>query len=158
MRLCEIVMSGSPEIKGTTWKMADSSWYVACSSAITSALLTAYIRTWAWVPVWSQIEIDMGILAASLPSLSPLLIRMCAGFAMADPLTPSQLPDFPVREKDWIEDSKSSFTDVEKSMKADELSLCDDLSDVEEEVGVAQTADVRITAKPIAVRTVYIKS
>lgn len=31
------------------------------------------IRTWAWVPVWSQIEVDIGILTACLPCLSPLL-------------------------------------------------------------------------------------
>lgn len=28
---------------------------------------------WAWVPVWGQIEVSVGIVAASLPSLSPLL-------------------------------------------------------------------------------------
>jgi len=43
-------------------------------------------------------------------------------------------------------------------MMADELSLCEDLSDVEEEVGVAKTADVRMITKPIVVRNVYIKS
>lgn len=55
MRLCEIVMAGSPVQAGVSWQRADSSW------------------TWAWVPVWSQIEVDIGIVTACLPCLSPLL-------------------------------------------------------------------------------------
>ena len=55
MRLCEIVMAGSPVQAGVSWQRADSSW------------------TWAWVPVWSQIEVDVGIVTACLPCLSPLL-------------------------------------------------------------------------------------
>ena len=55
MRLCEIVMAGSPVQEGVSWQRADSSW------------------TWAWVPVWSQIEVDIGIVTACLPCLSPLL-------------------------------------------------------------------------------------
>ncbi|CAI6337644.1 unnamed protein product [Periconia digitata] len=34
---------------------------------------------WAWVPVWGQIEVDVGIVAASLPSLSPLLKKFWCG-------------------------------------------------------------------------------
>ncbi|PVI05588.1 hypothetical protein DM02DRAFT_685393 [Periconia macrospinosa] len=34
---------------------------------------------WAWVPVWGQIEVDVGIVAASLPSLSPLLKKFWSG-------------------------------------------------------------------------------
>ncbi|KAF2996083.1 hypothetical protein E8E13_004551 [Curvularia kusanoi] len=55
MRLCEIVMAGNAVQSGMNWQRADSSW------------------TWAWVPVWSQIEVDIGILTACLPCLSPLL-------------------------------------------------------------------------------------
>jgi hypothetical protein len=42
-------------------------------------------------------------------------------------------------------------------MKADELGICGDVSDAEEEVGVAKTADVRMTANAITVRSLYIK-
>jgi hypothetical protein len=56
MRLCEVITSGSP--KGTSWLVADSGW------------------RWSMVPMWSQIEVDAGIVAASLPSLSPLLKRL----------------------------------------------------------------------------------
>lgn len=72
MRLYEIVMAGTS--KGATWLEGDISW------------------NWAWVPAWSQIEVDVGIVAASLPSLSPLLKRMWSGFAIDRPKTPSQMP------------------------------------------------------------------
>ncbi|KAF2686297.1 hypothetical protein K458DRAFT_298376 [Lentithecium fluviatile CBS 122367] len=71
MRLCEIVMAVRPT--GATWLEGDSSW------------------NWAWVTVWSQIEVDVSIVAASLPSLSPLLKQLWSGFAMERPLTPSQI-------------------------------------------------------------------
>jgi hypothetical protein len=72
MRLYEIVMAATP--KGGTWWAGDISW------------------NWAWVPTWSQIEVDVGIVAASLPSLSPLLKHVWSGFATDRPMMPSQLP------------------------------------------------------------------
>lgn len=44
------------------------------------------------MPVWSQIEVDVSIVAASLPSLSPLLKRVWSGFATERSMTPSQIP------------------------------------------------------------------
>jgi hypothetical protein len=72
MRLYEIIMAATP--RGAAWWAGDISW------------------NWAWVPAWSQIEVDVGIVAASLPSLSPLLKQLWSGFATDRPMTPSQLP------------------------------------------------------------------
>ncbi|KAJ4369298.1 hypothetical protein N0V86_009129 [Didymella sp. IMI 355093] len=79
MRLCEIVMSGNAIQTGLAWQQADSSW------------------TWAWVPVWSQIEVDIGILTACLPCLSPLLRLFFHSAREPRTLTPSMvtLPEYP---------------------------------------------------------------
>lgn len=52
-----------------------------------SIILSYYIsaltlhRNWAYVPLWSQIEVDVAIIAASLPSLSPLIKKVWIGFS-----------------------------------------------------------------------------
>ncbi|KAH7075991.1 hypothetical protein FB567DRAFT_563466 [Paraphoma chrysanthemicola] len=142
MRLCEIVMSGSPISKGKSWQEADSSW------------------TWAWVPVWSQIEVDVGILAASLPSLSPLVKRLWSGFTTKRSSTPSQMPDFP-QYLDSVNQPggpKRGSIDIEKSFKADESDNWDGLSGVEDEIGVAKTAHARIALRSNPAQIVYIKN
>ncbi|KAL5468505.1 hypothetical protein PMIN07_002732 [Paraphaeosphaeria minitans] len=45
-----------------------------------------------WIPLWSQIEVDVGIVAASLPCLSPLLKQIWSGFAHSRTLSPSYVP------------------------------------------------------------------
>ncbi|KAF2448226.1 hypothetical protein P171DRAFT_470068, partial [Karstenula rhodostoma CBS 690.94] len=45
-----------------------------------------------WIPLWSQIEVDVSIVAASLPSLSPLLKQMWSSFAHSRTLSPSHVP------------------------------------------------------------------
>lgn len=45
-----------------------------------------------WIPLWSQIEVDVGIVAASLPSLSPLLKQIWSGFAHSRTTSPSHVP------------------------------------------------------------------
>ncbi|KAH7065868.1 hypothetical protein BKA63DRAFT_585876 [Paraphoma chrysanthemicola] len=142
MRLCEIVMSGSPISKGKSWQEADSSW------------------TWAWVPVWSQIEVDVGILAASLPSLSPLVKRLWSGFTTKRSSTPSQMPDFP-QYLDSVNQPggpRRGSIDIEKSFKADESNYWDGLSVVVDEIGVAKTADARIALRLKPAQIVYIKN
>jgi hypothetical protein len=99
MRLCEIVMSDSPIAKGITWQQADFSWM------------------WAWVPVWSQIEVDVAIVAASLPSLSPLFKQAWLGFhTPTRASTPSQIPTLPGYRESWgVGKRLGSFDDdVEK--------------------------------------------
>ncbi|KAI4956569.1 hypothetical protein J4E91_000781 [Alternaria rosae] len=98
MRLCEIVMSDSPVRPGSTWQEVDFSW------------------GWSWVPVWSQIEVDIGILAASLPSLSPLLKHVFNCPARAT--TPSEVPTLPGYRGSWGEKNLVSMDDeddIEKS-------------------------------------------
>jgi hypothetical protein len=50
--------------------------------------------TWEgrWIPLWSQIEVDVGIVAASLPSLSPLLKQIWSGFAQSRTMARSHVP------------------------------------------------------------------
>ncbi|KAF2714611.1 hypothetical protein K504DRAFT_420571 [Pleomassaria siparia CBS 279.74] len=60
MRLNEVIISATPE--GESWLVADSVW------------------KWSLVPMWSQIEVDAGIVAASLPCLSPLMKRLWIDF------------------------------------------------------------------------------
>jgi hypothetical protein len=87
---------------------------------------------WSWVPVWSQIEIDIGIVVASLPSLHPLVQQVWKGFSTTRRLTPSQLPDFP--------EYQSGFGgDVEKEWKANEVSFYEEASDVEDEIELAKS-------------------
>ncbi|KAF1927398.1 uncharacterized protein M421DRAFT_30823, partial [Didymella exigua CBS 183.55] len=73
MRLCEIVMSGNVVQTGRGWQQADSSW------------------TWAWIPVWSQIEVDVGVLTACLPCLSPLLRLFFPATRAQRNMTPSMV-------------------------------------------------------------------
>jgi hypothetical protein len=47
---------------------------------------TNVLRNWAWVPVWSQIEVDIGIVTACLPCLSPLLRLVWTG--VSPPMSP----------------------------------------------------------------------
>ncbi|KAH7346953.1 hypothetical protein BKA66DRAFT_433216 [Pyrenochaeta sp. MPI-SDFR-AT-0127] len=131
MRFCEIIMSGPIVSKDMSWQQSDSSW------------------TWAWVPVWSQIEVDVGIIAASLPCLSPLLKLVCSGLSIARPVTPSQVPTLPGYRGSWGEEknmSANSELDVEKTSKPEGTSYFNDAWDLEEAVyiGVAKTADARI--------------
>lgn len=73
-------------------------------------------RGWSWVPVWSQIEVDIGILAASLPSLSPLLKHVFHCPARAT--TPSEVPTLPGYRGSWGEKNLVSMEDeddIEKS-------------------------------------------
>ncbi|KZM26891.1 hypothetical protein ST47_g1976 [Ascochyta rabiei] len=78
MRLCEIFTSGNEIQHGVGWQQADSSW------------------TWAWIPVWSQIEVDIGILTACLPCLSPLLRLVWSEVSVPRTMTPSmvELPKY----------------------------------------------------------------
>ena len=72
---------------------------------------------WAWVPVWSQIEVDVAIVAASLPSLSPLFKQAWLGFhTPTRASTPSQIPTLPGYRESWgVEEKLGSFNDdVEK--------------------------------------------
>jgi hypothetical protein len=86
---------------------------------------------WSWVPVWSQIEVDVGIVVASLPSLHPLVQQVWKGFSTTRRLTPSQLPDFP-------EYQRGDGGDVEKEWKADEISFYEEASDAEDEIDAAK--------------------
>lgn len=146
MRMCEIIMAGSPTSLGSSWQEADSSWYESSARTSWSSLIGT-VRTWAWVPVWSQIEVDVGIVAASLPSLSPLLKQVWTVFPTTGrSSTPSQLPDFPQYRDSLIREplSKEMVIDVEKSMKVSEAGYYNELSDVDEEIGVARTANIKI--------------
>ncbi|KAF1831250.1 hypothetical protein BDW02DRAFT_505740 [Decorospora gaudefroyi] len=163
MRLCEIVVSDSPVMKGISWQEADFSW------------------GWSWVPVWSQIEVDVGIVAASLPCLSPLLKQVWVGFCHTQnhsASTPSQMRTVPGYRESWekgvvsvdFESDKDDFgfgMDVEKRLTVREKEMGKDmqmswfedgLSDVDEDedgdadegrrrVGVAQTSDGQVVSR-----------
>jgi hypothetical protein len=64
---------------------------------------------WSWVPVWSQIEVDIGILAASLPSLSPLLKQVF--HCPHRTATPSEVPTIPGYRGSWGEKNLVSIDD-----------------------------------------------
>lgn len=70
LRLCFIAMVAL-ETKGVD-PYGDTSW------------------TWSWIPLWSQIEVQVGIVAASLPSLSPLLKQAWWGFTFPRSLSSSR--------------------------------------------------------------------
>jgi hypothetical protein len=106
------------------------------------------------VPIWSQIEVDVGIVVASLPSLNPLLKRMWAGKSKKRSLTPSQLPDFPEYQQCWDLQGPLS-PDMEKPRKASEVSFYDDTSDVEDEIDLAKMAAARM---PMAQQSTKVKS
>ncbi|OAL48471.1 hypothetical protein IQ07DRAFT_622898 [Pyrenochaeta sp. DS3sAY3a] len=139
MRLCEIIMSGSTVSPGQTWQDVDSSW------------------TWAWVPVWSQIEVDVGIIAASLPCLSPLLKLAWSGFSTPRAGTPSQVPTIPGYRGSWAASnmSKNSEFDVEKMEKLEENGYFDNAPEAENQIGVAKTADARIAMRMETSRISY---
>jgi len=61
--------------------------------------LTVIKRGWAWVPVWSQLEVDIGIVAATLPCLSPLFKQVF--FSNNRACTPSKIPTLPGYDKSW---------------------------------------------------------
>ncbi|XPT03226.1 hypothetical protein M3J09_012327 [Ascochyta lentis] len=101
MRLCEIVMSGNAIQTGTGWQQANSSW------------------TWAWVPVWSQIEVDIGILTACLPCLSPLLRLVWSEVSVTRTMTPSMV-ELPKYSGSWKSvDSQENMQ--EKGMQGDQI-------------------------------------
>lgn len=45
-----------------------------------------------WIPLWSQIEVDIGIAAASIPSLSPLLKEIWSGMVHSRRASQSRIP------------------------------------------------------------------
>lgn len=97
---------------------------------------------WAWVPIWSQIEVDVGIVVASLPSLNPLLKQVWKGSSKKRSLTPSQLPDFPEYQQGWNPGGSPSAPDfdVEKSRNHSATSFYDESSDTEDEIDKAKLA------------------
>jgi hypothetical protein len=104
---------------------------------------------WSWVPVWSQIEVDVGIVVASLPSLHPLVQQVWKGFSTTRRLTPSQLPDFPEYRQSGITFVSSDAVDMEKSLKANEVTFYDEASDAEDEIDIAKAAESRIEVKSL---------
>ncbi|KAL6150217.1 hypothetical protein ACJBU6_10525 [Exserohilum turcicum] len=111
MRLCEIIMAGRPVKPGSSWEETDFSW------------------GWAWVPVWSQIEVDISILAASLPCLSPLFKHVFN--CPIRPETPSEIPTLPGYRESWreiddnidLEKSRSFELDPEKRLTVRETEM-----------------------------------
>ncbi|KAJ4313081.1 hypothetical protein N0V94_007115 [Neodidymelliopsis sp. IMI 364377] len=99
MRLCEIVMSGNSIQEGMSWQQADSSW------------------TWAWIPVWSQIEVDIGILTACLPCLSPLLRLMWSEVSVTRTMTPSMV-ELPKYSGSWASADSRESGGEEKTKEA----------------------------------------
>ncbi|USP77478.1 uncharacterized protein yc1106_04752 [Curvularia clavata] len=97
MRLCEIIMAGRPVKPGRDWQENDFSW------------------GWAWVPVWSQIEVDVSILAASLPCLSPLFKHVFGSPGRSE--TPSQIPTLPGYRESWGEGNLVSIDDGDDDME-----------------------------------------
>lgn len=91
IRLCHITLT-----VGT-----DDSWYPYGDTS----------WKWRWISLWSQIEVDVGIVAASLPSLSPLLKQVWSGFANTRSLSPSRIPS--IVETGF----KSPGTDIEELQK-----------------------------------------
>lgn len=108
--------------------------------------------------MWSQIEVDVGIVAASLPSLSPLLKLVWTGFTPSRASTPSQVPTLPGFRKSWGKMDEPRTTgpkldkkyeveddsDSEKQLDKRDVSFYDDDDEDEEEeeevvVGTART-------------------
>ncbi|KAJ4355748.1 uncharacterized protein N0V89_003768 [Didymosphaeria variabile] len=72
IRMCQIAIA--VRTKASTRPTGDASW------------------EGRWIPLWSQIEVDVGIVAASLPSLSPLLKQIWSGLAHSRTMSPSHIP------------------------------------------------------------------
>ena len=100
------------------------------------------------MPIWSQIEVDIGIVVASLPSLNPLLKHVWAIPSMRRSATPSELPDFPEYQKSWNERKSPSDTefDMEESLKGDSGIFYEEGSDEEDALGVAKSG---VTSKAL---------
>ena len=71
---------------------------------------------------------------------------------------PSQLPDFSDYEKSRREQSNEMIAHVGKLMRVNSAHYYEDMSEDEDEIGVAKTADAKIAVKAATVRTVYIKT
>ncbi|KAJ8107852.1 hypothetical protein OPT61_g8579 [Boeremia exigua] len=105
MRLCEIVMSDTNITEGTSWQKADTSW------------------TWAWVPVWSQIEVDVGIITACLPCLSPILRFVWSEVHAPRTVTPSMV-ELPKYSGSWGSvDSQESGAEKGKEGEGEKTGL-----------------------------------
>ncbi|KAH8719303.1 hypothetical protein GQ44DRAFT_687868 [Phaeosphaeriaceae sp. PMI808] len=133
MRLCEIAMAGSPVSIDMSWQKGDSSWM------------------WAWVPIWSQIEVDVGIFAASLPSLHPLVNHVWKGFSTCGPPKPPHLPDFVDYHESWktgrLSDNDEFLGD--EKPKGSGTSFYNDASDSEDEIDETKMANARIAGKSV---------
>jgi hypothetical protein len=150
MRLCEIVMAGNPVVMGKTWQEEDSSWYESNACLLLEIWLMNIHRTWAWIPIWSHIEVEVGIIVASLPSLNPLVKQMCAGTSTRRPSTPSELPDFPDYQASWTSTKLSSDVDSDGEKSHKGTSFYDESSDFEDDIGVAKATTMRTIEKPLA--------
>jgi hypothetical protein len=116
-------------------------------------------RRWSFVPLWSQVEVNVGIVAASLPSLSPLLKRVWSGFAPNRTTTPSCVRTLSQPTGNWDEQTFTDYPGQPSARKSNDLKGTTFYDDDEEEsgsnramkrtsvtsqVGVAVTADARI--------------
>lgn len=115
--------------------------------------LTLYRRKLAWVPVWSQIELDMGIVAASLPALSPLLKKVWSGFSPPRAATPSQMSTLPGYRESWGEKSIID-RDLEKGQGGKEIGVSDVEAAVEKEMGVVKSESTRVTTEEVVPKRV----
>ena len=105
------------------------------------------------MPVWSEIEVDVGIVMASLPSLSPLLRKMWSGFFTYR--TPTQIRELPKPRKcmglEALASRTHSTSSIEARKDAHGLALFEQARIVEEgmafgeypdhyeEIGIAKT-------------------
>jgi hypothetical protein len=149
MRLITVIVASAPH--GKTWLESDTSW------------------RWGWVPVWAQIEVDVSIVAASLPSLSLLIKKVWYGFSARTMRTPSH--PFPVVElvepADWTSPtlripstaSAKDQTDKNRRSISKTLASSEEVIDIESYpstvafVGIAETAetvDARTVVHPLA--------
>ena len=103
------------------------------------------------MPIWSQIEVDMGIVVASLPSLNPLLKHVWAPPSMRRSATPSELPDFPEYQKSCDERKSPSDMefDVEGSLKSDPRNSYGESSDDEDDLGAAKSGGLSKALPPL---------
>jgi hypothetical protein len=144
VRLCEIFMSGRSITPGMPWQRVDSSWFVPFPSHHSPSPQTNTRRNWAWVPVWSQIEVDIGIVTACLPCLSPLLRLAWTGLSPPQSTrtqTPSMmyLPGMSSWDSD---DEKEGWEDEKEAWKRDEEEGWDGRRDTKDWTSVAVVAVV----------------